>query len=241
MLRSAAPALLLCASLVSACGSRGPRGASAASERSQAATGAINGIVRDGPTSTPLSFVTVTATRPGADPASVSTGSDGHYRLSGLRAGRYNVIFYYAQRTEQRHSVSVRVRGTTRLDLSFGSGHGPGAAPVAAAGGASIRGVSKRRAATGGIEGAIVDGQTKQRLPGAVVAATTPNAVDAVLAIADDTGRYHLPSLVPGTYVLSVYYHLSDRGNIEVRRSGVKVRRGELIEIDLVLDVQPEL
>jgi hypothetical protein len=49
-----------------------------------------------------------------------------------------------------------------------------------------------------------------------------------------------LRGLPPGTYTLSVYYHLVERGTIEVRRTGVDVTAGNVTVIDLDLDAQIE-
>jgi hypothetical protein len=77
-------------------------------------------------------------------------------------------------------------------------------------------------------------------LPGAVISAITGATGKTRNAISDDDGRYLLRGLPPGTYTLSVYYHLVDRGNIEVRRTGVEVVAGEVTEIDLDIDAKTE-
>ena len=82
----------------------------------------------------------------------------------------------------------------------------------------------------------IRDLATGDPLPGAVVAATSPALADAQLAVAGDDGRYRHNGLRPGTYSLSVYYHVIERGNIEVRRTGVEVIAGRTTVIDLNLD-----
>lgn len=243
-------AVLILALLAFGCGRGTPAGPT------QPTGGAITGVVKDSATGDPLSFARIEATKwsthgssRGAQPDSVTTQADGTYRLDQLAEGTYLVEVQYADHRVRFFTVPVQLGQTTTLDVPIdASGLSSSASydyvdmqrnPIVTA---APVGPDHERAApqSGGIRGSVRDQATKQFLPGAVVAATTPGLRDAQLAIADDDGAYLLRSLPPGTYTLSVYYHLIERGNIEVRRTGVGVNVGEITVIDLVLDAQIE-
>jgi hypothetical protein len=90
----------------------------------------------------------------------------------------------------------------------------------------------------GAIVGRVVDGTSGDAFPGAVVMVTGDALPDAIPAISDDAGRYRVAGLPPGTYVLSVYYHLVERGNLELRRGDVAVTAGGTTSVDLALDLR---
>jgi hypothetical protein len=218
----------------------------------QPTTGAIAGVVTDSSTGDPLSFARIEATEWStrrAVPDSATTQADGAYRLDALAEGTYLIEVQYADHRVRFFTVPVHLGQTTTLDVPIdASGLTSSASydyidmlrnPIATA--APVGPARERAPArSGGIRGSVRDQATQQFLPGAVVAATTPGLRDAQLAIADDDGTYLLRSLPPGTYTLSVYYHLIERGNIEVRRTGVGVNVGEMTVIDLLLDAQIE-
>lgn len=242
----------LCTAITLALLALGCGGRSAPAVPAAPTTGAIAGVVKDSATGDPLSFARVEATEWStrrAVPDSVTTQADGTYRLDALAEGTYLIEVQYADHRIRFFTVPVHLGRTTTLDVPIdASGLTSSASydyvdmqrnPIATA---APVGPDRERAApqSGGIRGSVRDQASKQFLPGAVVAATTPGLRDAQLAIADDDGAYVLRSLPPGLYTLSVYYHLIERGNIEVRRTGVGVNVGEITVIDLVLDAQIE-
>lgn len=218
----------------------------------QPTTGAIAGVVKDSSSGDPLSFARVAATSWATKetiPGGATTSADGSYRLEALAEGTYLIEVHYADHRVRFFAVPVHAGQTTTLDAAIDAAELKSEAsydyvdmqrnPIVAA---PRAGPEHERSATksGGIRGSVRDSASQQLLPGAVVAATTPGLRDAQLAIANDDGTYLLRSLPPGTYTLSVYYHLVERGNIEVRRTGVAVNAGEITVIDLVLDAQVE-
>jgi hypothetical protein len=134
--------------------------------------------------------------------------------------------------------------GGFRVDLAPGSyrvvahqGDARGAAEAGAdpAGDPAAADPSRR---PGAIVGRVVDGTSGDAFPGAVVMVTGDALPDAIPAISDDAGRYRVAGLPPGTYVLSVYYHLVERGNLELRRGDVAVTAGGTTSVDLALDLR---
>src|SRR5688572_1573146 len=63
--------------------------------------------------------------------------------------------------------------------------------------------VSAQTATTGSIEGFITD-QHGAVVPGVAVTVTSPNLIRTQTSITDEDGRYHLPNLPPGKYVVTV-------------------------------------
>ncbi len=208
--------------------------------------GAIRGVVRDVGTGEPISFVTVYAHSPLLHrERSATTEGNGTYRLGELDPGRYRITAYYSDATARYDDVAVRAGKETTVDIRLratgeadtASIRSTTASPATDGEAAAPRAPLHSR--TGIIEGKVFDGASGASLPGAVVAATAPHLRDARLAMADDQGGFRLLGLPPGSYTLSVYYHLIDRGNIEIRKANVEVRPGRTVEVDLKLDAKP--
>ena len=198
---------------------------------------AIVGTVRDAASAKPLSFVSVTAVSAAEQRSTDTSKSDGSYRLEGLDAGSYTIIATYSDHTIRYDEVAVPATGDVTVDISFDTDDESHVDFTAKPNAPSEPSASRR---SGGIRGVVRDLASKELLPGAVVAATTPALRDARMAIADDDGAYLLPGLPPGTYTLSVYYHLVDRGNIELRRSNITIAAGEIKVVDLDLDAETD-
>lgn len=234
--------------LATACGHAPP-------PRAPAPTGgAIAGTVRDASSGDALSFADIEITEWGSmkdrTVRTASSRADGEFALTGLRKGLYLVDVRYGEHRVRVFAVPVDPHDTTRLKVTVDTGAlssdksyqyvDMAKNPVIAAKAPELARHGIAAARTGAIRGVVTEIASKQRLPGAVVAATTPGVRDAQLAIADDKGDYQLHGLPPGTYTLSVYYHLVERGNIEVRRTGVAVTAGHETVVDLELDTVTE-
>ncbi len=226
----------------------------AAAPRTPATTGGgIAGTVRDSSSGDALSFAEIQITEWGSmadrQVRSASSRADGGFEQAGLRGGLYLVDVRYGEHRVRVFAVPVDNGKTTELQVKIDTGAlssdksyqyvDMATNPVltAKAPDPEQHAIAAR---TGAIRGVVTEIASKQQLPGAVVAATTPGVRDAQLAIADDRGQYHLRGLTPGTYTLSVYYQLVERGNIEVRRTGVAVDAGRETVIDLQLDAVTE-
>ena len=99
----------------------------------------------------------------------------------------------------------------------------------------SILGASAPAFAQGGraeINGTVVDAQ-KAVLPGATVTATNEDTGLVREAVTDSTGRYVMPSLLPGTYTIKA--DLS--GFQPMVRAGMVVRVGEELTVTLTLPI----
>lgn len=216
--------------------------------------GTIAGSVHDASSGDALSFADIEITEWGSmkdrTVRSASSRADGKFALTGLRKGLYMVDVHYGEHRVRVFAVPVNRQDTTLLKVTIDTGAlssdqsyqyvDMAKNPVTTAGPAALEQHGIAAARTGAISGVVTEIASKQRLPGAVVAATTPGVRDAQLAIADDKGDYQLRGLPPGTYTLSVYYHLVESGNIEVRRTGVAVTAGHETVVDLQLDAVTE-
>lgn len=233
--------------VAAACG-RAP-GTPAAEPAADPTAGAIAGLVVDQDTGDPLSFATLEATEWKTNKrtvAQVTTGADGDYTIGNLPPGTYLIDVSYRSHRARFFAVPVTAGNTTSLDARLPTRELSSDAsyqyvdiannPVTYAPPREDERSAIGATSTGGIRGRVRDIASREDLPGAVVAATNPALRDAIMAIANDDGDYLMRSLPPGTYTLSVYYHLIERGNIEVRRTGVEVVAGEITEIDLHLD-----
>lgn len=69
--------------------------------------GAIEGVVTDAATGTPLAGVTVVAQGPLGEQAEI-TGDDGKYRIAELKPGKYVVRFFYANTKVERQNITVQ-------------------------------------------------------------------------------------------------------------------------------------
>jgi len=207
----------------------------------QPTTGSIAGTVHEAASREPLSFVTVFAGAAGEVLATAVTDGDGAFTLGDLQPGRYQVTARFGERSVTVDDVAVTAGAAVPLTLALAlvpaqeapAGTAAGGAPVAAGNAPPID-----HDGVGGIRGLIRDRVSNEVLPGAVVTATTPGVRDAIMSMADGNGHYRMPALRPGLYTLSAYYTVIDRGNIEVRRTNVRVVAGEMTVVDLDLDAQ---
>jgi hypothetical protein len=192
--------------------------------------GQVTGVVRDAVTGAPLAFAHVEARGSGgAALADDLTDADGRFTLD-LVPGGYRIAARHGTASVVVPDVVVLERRTSPLALELEAT--PRDRPPTADGepGAAV--------ARGGVAGVVYDGESGERFPGAVIAVTGPALSDAIMAMSDERGQYRVLGLPPDTYQISVYYHLVDRGNLELRRAGVAVEAGSTTTVDLAIDLR---
>ncbi len=203
--------------------------------------GGIDGVVLDKVTGAPISFVTVIAKAYKTNQTySHTTDGSGRFVLDALPAGTYQVVASYGRHSTRQTGVPVTARKRTHmhvhLDMRVAQAVTAPYKPVAAVPAPPKKAITSKT--RGAIEGLVRNAKTKELLPGAVVGASSSVLPEPRLAVADKQGRYRLLGLPPGTYVLSIYYTVVERGNVEFRRSGVEVSGGKATVIDLMLDTE---
>lgn len=205
-------------------------------------TGAIAGLIRDRDSGQALPKAALAIQKDGElDPLLIDAGPDGAYEAPRLPPGRYDVTASYAGVTVDVRGVTVTAGHTAAVDLDlrlgqpvvehvdYGDPHegdvrtyrAPGADPT-----------------TGALEGTVADAATRERVPGAVVTATSPALRDAVQVITDDRGRYTIAPLAPGTYSVSAYYTVAHHATIQVERNQIPVHGGETAVVPLFVETQ---
>jgi hypothetical protein len=202
-----------------------------------ATTGAIFGVVRDRISGEPLSFATVIASPAAGSPASDradTTDSAGGFRLAQLPPGEYEVMVYYAELALRWQYAIVGAGEEIRMDIVIDTTSGA-AAPESPGAPANVPAAAATRA-RGSIDGTVVDERTREPIEGAVVTVTSPRLRDALMAVSDSAGKYRVHGVPPDTYTVSVFYSLIDYGQIEFRRTGVGVGRGQTAIVPILLD-----
>jgi hypothetical protein len=64
----------------------------------------------------------------------------------------------------------------------------------------------------------------------------TATSTDTLQTVSDDNGRYRFDNVLPGTYVVSAYYSVSGRAQIEVRRAGIVVHANDGVIVPLAIE-----
>lgn len=197
---------------------------------SRPGNGTLEGVVIDTATDRPVSFaeVSVYVEESGELAGETTTDQSGAYKVPNLPPGSYRVIVKFSNLTSEARGVSLFADKPTPLRVELSSDPGGGPLETREATGASH----------GSIEGVILDGVRGEPLGGATVEVSSKRLTDPLFTIADEHGRFRIAGLSPDTYLVSVYYSLVDKGNIEVRRSGVVVERGVATKLTLELDTE---
>ncbi len=204
--------------------------------------GAITGQVRDQDTGTTLPRAQIAVQADGAlRPALVTTGDDGGYAIDRLAPGRYDVTASYAGVTVDVRAVIVSAGHATAVDLDvplgrpethhldFGDPH---------AGDIRIYHPPHADPAKGALEGTVTDATTHERVPGAVVTATSPAMSQAVQVVTDDRGHFAIPDVPPGRYSVSAYYEVVHHGMISVEHNLIQLDGGETAVVPLFVETQ---
>jgi hypothetical protein len=230
--------VLVAALLVAAIACGGPQaGEPAGSEapsldqvESKPGSGTLEGVVIDVAADRPVSFaeVAVYAEDTGELAGTTTTDQRGRYKVPDLPPGSYRVVVSFSNLTSESRGVSLFADRPTplRVELSTDPGGGP------------LESREATGASHGSIEGVVLDGVRGDPLGGATIEVSSRSMADPLFTIADERGHFRVAGLAAGTYVVSVYYSLVDKGNIEVRRSGVVVERGVVTRLTLELDTE---
>src|SRR5262245_58653734 len=86
-------------------------------------------------------------------------------------------------------------------------------------------------ASTGALTGIVTDVSTGAPIAGVTVVAQGPQGEQG--DITDDEGRYTITGLVPGAYVVRMFY-----GNVKVERQNVQVFADKKIQVNVPLQIK---
>jgi hypothetical protein len=202
--------------------------------------GAIAGVARDHDSGDPVGKADIHVRVEGVLTGARATTSDskGSYVIDHLRPGRYALSASFAGQPVNVEHIDVAGGKTVVVDLTFTLGRPD---PITVDFGNAKEGAIERyhpahhAADTGLIEGTVTDSGSRERVAGAVVTATCGN--DSLEAVTDDQGRYRFDRVQPGTYVVSTYYSIGGRGQIEIRRSDIAVAGGEGVIVPIWIEI----
>jgi hypothetical protein len=202
------------------------------------ALGGIAGVARDHDSGDPIAKAEVHLRARGDFAASARVSDDrGGYGFDRLAPGRYSLSAEFAGQPIQVENIEVRPGETTYVDLTFTLGRPD---PISVNFGDASQGLIdhyKPHDGVAAIEGTVNDVGTHERVAGAVVTARRPPEAQSLQTITDDAGRYRFDGVVPGTYSVSAYYSISGRGQIEVRRSDIRVAAAEAVVVPLWIEL----
>jgi hypothetical protein len=167
-----------------------------------------------------------------------TSGKQGAFAFEHVPPGRYSLSASFAGQPVNVDNITVAAGKTAVVDVTFTLGQPD---PVMVDFGNAKEGAIDRyhpthhAATTGIIEGTVTDSGSRERVGGAVVTATAGG--DSLTAVTDDQGRYHFDTVQPGTYVVSAYYSIGGRGQIEIRRSDIAVAGGEGVIVPIWIEI----
>lgn len=203
--------------------------------------GSIAGVARDHDSGEPVAKATVVVRPEGvlANARTVTTDAKGNYSLPDLPEGTYSLSASFAGQPISVEHITMTHGHPATVDLTFTLGRPD---PVQVDFGNPKEGAIDRyrpphhSQATGLIEGVVMDSGSRDRVPGAVVTATRGPDVNALQGVTDDQGRYKFDDVEPGTYIVSAYYSIGGRAQIEIRRSDIAVAGGEGVIVPLWIE-----
>jgi hypothetical protein len=209
----------------------------------KSSTGGIAGLARDHDSGDPVAKAEIRVRATGEmRPLETVTSDRGLFDIQKLHPGRYTLSALFAGQPVEVSNIEVRAGEITMVDVTFTLGRPEPLQYDHTTKGAEIdryRPKSLSASSAGLIEGTVNDVQTNRRVPGAVVfAVQANNAEGAQQTVSDDFGRYRFDSMRPGTYEISTYYSVSNRGRIEVRRSGIELSQSEAVVVPLWIEMQ---
>ncbi len=189
--------------------------------------GAILGEVRDASDGLPLSMVSVQVERDGMVVAHDISDHKGHYRLGPLDEGLYRISAHFAAARVVYEGVVVHKGLATDVNVSI---------DLRPQGDRSSKVLTEGE--LGSIEGVVLDEVDGHTFPGTVVSLSADHLEDAMMAIADEQGRFRFRSLRPGVYAISCFYTLIEQGNVELRRGNIVVAPGETTAVQMQMDLK---
>lgn len=202
--------------------------------------GAIGGIARDHDSGDPIKGAEIHVTGAAAKPASTTTTREGLFGVDHLQPGRYRLDAEFQGQRVEIANIDVVLGEATVVDVTFSLGK-PDLIVRDNAGDKLDNAIDRfapthHDARTGLIEGTVTDAGTRRRISGAIVTAILGQLT--LQAISDDQGRFRFDSVAPGTYIVSAYYSVGGRGQIEVRRSDITVGAAEGVRVPLWVETE---
>jgi hypothetical protein len=191
--------------------------------------GAIAGLARDRTSGEAISMADITV----AD-RTTQSNRYGIYDIDNLPPGTYTLVARFADQPVTIKNIEVSAGTATYVDVAFTLGD---STPIVIDFGNPRAADELERFATKvpRIEGVVADASSRARVAGAVVTATSDR--DTLQTITDDHGRYRFDRVQPGTYIVSAYYSIGGRAQIEVRRSDIVVGAGEGVLVPLSIEI----
>ncbi len=202
--------------------------------------GSIVGIARDLDSGDAIGKATINIRSQGQiAPLKALTGPDGRYGQAHLAPGTYSVSADYAGRHVSVENIALAAGEPTVIDLDFDLGKPD---PIVIDFGDSKESEIRHFTPsdhTPRIEGTVNVRSSHTRVEGAVVTVTLtdPKPTDSALqAVSDAQGRYRFSPVAPGNYVVSAYYSVGDRAQIEVRRADIQVGATDAVVVPLWIE-----
>lgn len=210
--------------LLAACG---------AAQSPKPTTGSIAGLVRDLGSGDPVGMASLRL----STGATVTSAPDGLYAIDRIKPGTYSLEAKFAGQPVTIKNIPVRRGEATFVDVSFTLGNPE---PILVDFGDPTQGEITRykpKREITVIEGAVSEMTTHERVIGAVVTAVGGPRAETLQTVTNEQGRYRFDAVEPGTYVVSAYYNISGRGQIEVRRAGIEVERAQGVIVPIWLEL----
>jgi hypothetical protein len=201
-------------------------------------TGGIAGLARDHDSGDPVAKAEIKIACPNTARSTVS-GDNGLYDVEKLPPGKCTLTAMFAGQPVEVTNVEVTAGQITLVDIVFTLGRPE---PIRVDFGNSRASQidhykpSNASPQTSVIEGTVNDISTKRRVAGAVVTAVAGDVNQTHQTVSDDHGRYRF-EVRPDTYVVSAYYSVGGRGQIEVRRSNIAVEGAEAVHVPLWIEM----
>ena len=209
----------------------------------RATDGSIAGLARDHDSGETVSKAEIRIRAEGElKPRITLSNRNGSYDVAHLPPGRYSLSASFAGQPIDIEHIDVRAGDPTIVDVEFTLGRPD---PVHLDFGNPKDGAIDRfkpaRHADfdASIEGTVNLAGSRERVAGAVVTAIGPEGDNAptLQAVSDDQGRYRFDPVPPGTYIVSAYYSVGGRGQMEVRRSAIRVAAAEGVVVPLWVEI----
>jgi hypothetical protein len=207
--------------------------ACAGTQRPRPTTGSLAGLARDQGTGEPVGMASLEL----STGMRTMTDTAGLYAIDHLKPGRYTMVATFAGQPITIKNIDVHAGEATFVDVTFTLGDPD---PIIVDYGDPTQGAIthyRPKRAIALIEGVVSELQTRERVEGAVVTAVGGPREETLQTVTDRHGRYRFDSIDPGTYVISAYYNIGGRGQIEVRRSDIEVGRAQGVMVPIWVEL----
>jgi hypothetical protein len=224
--------------IVAGCGAAQHGGAA------RALDGGLTGLARDHDSGEAIAKASIHVRAQGQMAATITTtAKDGAFALAHLAPGKYSLSADFAGQQINVDNITIKSGDPTVVDVTFDLGHpDPITVDFGTAKDSEIDHYHpQHHTTTALIEGTVNDRASRSRVAGAVVTAIGPGSgpsVPTLQAVSDDQGRYRFDPVPPGVYVVSAYYSVGNRGQIEVRRSDIEVDAAQGVRVPLWVETE---